>query len=168
MRYEKTKEEYYQAAARLLVDAEQVARDSDGDIRSEKAFLTRGVYQLASGQFDEALSSFDGVLAEKRTNIVALAGKARIQFHRRQYPQALKTFQQILQLAPNSQPDPRIGIGLCFWALDQKDKARRAWERSLEVVRTAVSTVWCATRADVWRKESRQLDFFASVGPRCY
>ena len=121
-------------AAGLLNEAEQAAQEFDGDIRNEKAFLTRGVYLLACGQLDEALSSFEGVLAEKRTNVVALMGKARIFLQRRQYQQALKLFQQVLQLAPNSLPDPRIGIGLCLWAMDHKDKARAAWERSLEVV----------------------------------
>lgn len=30
-------------------------------------------------------------------------------------------------------PDPRIGIGCCFWQLGFKDDAKAAWERSLEI-----------------------------------
>lgn len=87
---------------------------------------------------DDAAKSFDAVLGEKPTNLVALLGKARIAYARKQYAQALKLFQQVLQLGPTSRPDPRVGIGLCFWALDQKDKARAVWERSLEVVSSLV------------------------------
>ncbi len=39
-------------------------------------------------------------------------------------------------LSPNCVPDPRIGIGLCFWQMNQKPKAKAAWERALEVVRS--------------------------------
>lgn len=83
---------------------------------------------------DDALRTFDSVLREKPTNIVALIGKARILYARRQYPQALRQFQTVLKHSPNCDPDPRIGIGLCLWAMDYKEKAKMAWERSLEVV----------------------------------
>jgi len=60
--------------------------------------------------------------------------QARILYARRQYPQALKLFQDVLRYNPECKPDPRIGIGLCCWALDQKSRAKAAWQRSLEVV----------------------------------
>lgn len=104
---------------------------------------------------DDALRSFEGVLAEKPTNLVALLGKvyiyiypnpdhnsisvnfqARILYARRQYPASLKVFQHVLSLSPRCLPDPRIGIGLCLWAMDHKTQAKAAWARSLEVVST--------------------------------
>ena len=63
-----------------------------------------------------------------------LIGQARILYARRQHPQALKLFQDVLRYNPECKPDPRIGIGLCFWALDQKPRAKAAWQRCLEVV----------------------------------
>jgi RNA polymerase-associated protein CTR9 len=111
-----------------------------------------GVHYLAIRNMDEALRAFDSVLALKPTNLVALLGKvrslllyllrslrdvfikARIFYARRQFHPALKLFQEVLRLNPNCQPDPRIGIGLCLWALDHKGKAKAAWKRSLEVV----------------------------------
>lgn len=83
---------------------------------------------------DDAMRSFDGVLAEKPTNLVALLGKARILYARRNYRDALRLFQDVLRYNPNCTPDPRIGIGLCLWAMDHKDRAIAAWQRSLEVV----------------------------------
>lgn len=60
--------------------------------------------------------------------------QARIQFSQRAFRPALKTYQEVLRLAPNFLPDPRIGIGLCFWMLGDREKARKAWERSMQVV----------------------------------
>lgn len=111
-----------------------------------------GIQQLATRSMDDALRSFEGVLAEKPTNVIALLGKvrkqtftlisisnlfqARILYARRQYLPALKLFQLVLSYNPRCLPDPRIGIGLCFWAMDHKMQAKAAWERSLEVVCT--------------------------------
>ena len=60
--------------------------------------------------------------------------KARIVYAQRNFKEALRLFQDVLRYNPSCVPDPRIGIGLCFWAMDQKAKAKAAWHRSLEVV----------------------------------
>ena len=56
-------------------------------------------------------------------------------YARRDYKGALRLFQAALRYNPQCIPDPRIGIGLCLWAMDHKAKAKAAWQRSLEVVR---------------------------------
>ena len=61
-------------------------------------------------------------------------------YARRQFASALKLFQQVLQLNPYTLPDPRIGIGLCLWALNHREKAKAAWERSIEVVSDSFGT----------------------------
>jgi RNA polymerase-associated protein CTR9 len=122
----KSKDDYCQEATKMLNAA-------GSDLVGALGFLTRGVVQLASRLTDDAVKTFDGVLAEKPTNLVALIAKARILYSKRQYPQALKIFQRVLRLNPSCKPDPRIGIGLCLWALDDKAKARAAWQRSMEV-----------------------------------
>lgn len=60
--------------------------------------------------------------------------QARILFARRSFRPALKAYQTVLKTAPNFLPDPRIGIGLCFWMLGERDRARAAWERGMVVV----------------------------------
>jgi RNA polymerase-associated protein CTR9 len=169
---EKSKEGYYKDSAQFLNAGEKAAYEGGERSGGTLAFLTRGtpnhvicratyseskltligIQQLATRSMDDALRSFEGVLAEKPTNIVALLGKvcklwvlselypiltafqARILYARRQFSQALKLFQQVLQYSPRCIPDPRIGIGLCLWAMDHKAKAKAAWQRSLEVV----------------------------------
>ncbi|THU95501.1 RNA polymerase II-associated protein [Dendrothele bispora CBS 962.96] len=132
--HERTKDEYYREAAHQLNTGEKTANETGEQVRSvELAFLTRGIQQLATRELDDAMQSFQTVLSEKPTNVIALLGKARILYARRQYAQALQIFQLVLRYNPNCQPDPRIGIGLCLWALDKKDKAKMAWQRSLEL-----------------------------------
>ncbi|KAI0688182.1 RNA polymerase II-associated protein [Cytidiella melzeri] len=132
MRKEKSREDCYRDAAQFMNKSEAVVNDT-GMNRTVLNFLTRGVLQLGTQSMDDALRTFDSVLRERPTNIVASMGKARILYARRQYPQALRQFQGVLKHSPNCDPDPRIGIGLCLWAMDHKEKAKMAWERSLEV-----------------------------------
>ncbi|KAI0267054.1 hypothetical protein BC834DRAFT_92917 [Gloeopeniophorella convolvens] len=135
MTHEKSRDEYMKEATQLLNHGDQAAAEG-GEISpstKELLLLTRAIHQLASRSMEDALRSFEAVLREKPTNLIALLGKARIMYTRRQFAPALKLFQQVLQLNPHCLPDPRIGIGLCFWALNHKEKAKAAWERSAEV-----------------------------------
>ncbi|KAH9961533.1 RNA polymerase II-associated protein [Russula dissimulans] len=135
MTAEKSRDEHMREATQLLNHGDQAAAEG-GEISSatkELLLLTRAIHQLANRSMEDALRSFEAVLKEKPTNLIALLGKARILYTRRQYAPALKLFQQVLQLNPYCLPDPRIGIGLCLWALNHREKAKAAWERSVEV-----------------------------------
>ncbi|KAJ4490912.1 RNA polymerase II-associated protein [Lentinula aciculospora] len=137
MTNQKSKEEYHKEAASHInaasSSASEATQSGESVVSMELAFLTRGIQQLATRHMDEALRSFEDVLAAKPSNLVALLGKGRILYMRRNYPQALQIFQQVLRYNPHCQPDPRIGIGLCFWSMNNKAKAKAAWERSLEL-----------------------------------
>lgn len=74
------------------------------------------------------------VFNSMHSKIVIDRYKARIMYARKNYRESLQLYQRILRLGPHTQPDPRIGIGLCFWQLGEKAKAKKAWERSLELV----------------------------------
>ncbi|KAJ2930254.1 hypothetical protein H1R20_g6829, partial [Candolleomyces eurysporus] len=129
---EKLKEEYYRDAVQYLNTSNKLVAES-GENPGTLPFLTRGIQLLASRSLDDALRAFEGVLAEKPTNLVALLGKGRVLYTKRQYKEALRVFQDVLRYSPDCKPDPRIGIGLCLWAMDHKAKAKAAWQRSLEV-----------------------------------
>ena len=92
MTSEKSKEEYYRDAAQYLNTGERVVSDSGDRVSGTLAFLTRGrkhtflppslflmvsqgIQQLATGSMEDALRSFDGVLAQNSTNLVAILGK---------------------------------------------------------------------------------------------
>ncbi|KZO93784.1 TPR-like protein [Calocera viscosa TUFC12733] len=95
--------------------------------------LSKAVAQLAENAIDAAGRTFDEVLGRQPNNTLALMGKGRIQYARKGYREAVKTFQRALSLSPTMLPDPRVGIGLCAWSLGDHERAKHAWERSLEV-----------------------------------
>lgn len=95
-----------------------------GAVDGEKAELLRA----AMKSFDDALRVSQG------KNMLALMGKSRALYSMGKYPQALSGYQDVLQKAPGLvDPDPRIGIGCCFWQLGFKEDAKTAWERCLEI-----------------------------------
>lgn len=143
----KTKEYYLQLATSSLNDAARL------NPSFPPIFLARGVLLLlraslqapsktAGGIGSEknellktAVKSFDDALrVSQGKNMLALMGKARAHFSMHKYPDALAIYQDVLQKMPDLvDPDPRIGIGCCFWQLGFKEDAKVAWERSLEI-----------------------------------
>jgi RNA polymerase-associated protein CTR9 len=78
--------------------------------------------------FDDALRASSG------KNLMAKMGKARVSYSLGKWAEALKTYQNVLESSPDlTDPDPRIGIGCCFWQLGFKDDAAGAWKRSLDL-----------------------------------
>ncbi|KAI9818413.1 MAG: hypothetical protein M1827_000472 [Pycnora praestabilis] len=67
-------------------------------------------------------------------NMMAVLGKSRAQFSLGKFADALEGYQEVLGKMPDLiDPDPRIGIGCCFWQLGFKEDAKNAWERALQV-----------------------------------
>jgi RNA polymerase-associated protein CTR9 len=145
----KTKEYYLQLTTTAVNDA---ARINPG---FPPIFLARGVLYLlraslqppskaaAPGAQDTekldilrlALKSFDDALrVSQGRNMMALLGRSRTLFSLGKYADALEGYQEALHKMPDMiEPDPRIGIGCCFWQLRFKDDAKAAWERALEI-----------------------------------
>lgn len=102
--------------------------------------LARGALNGVIGKFDSGLSSYDTILTQSgNANLFASMGKARFLYHKKNYRGALKVYQSVLRSRVNFEPDPRIGIGLCFWHLNQKTMALAAWERALELQPESIS-----------------------------
>lgn len=88
-----------------------------------------------SKQLGDAAKAFDETLRHSNNkNIMALLGKARATYTMGRYAEALQMYQDALARAPDmTDPDPRIGLGCCLWALGHKDHAHAAWDRALEL-----------------------------------
>lgn len=117
-------------------------KNSSSNSNSDNQFnlLADAVLALTSKQnkgkrtkFEKESRNFDILLQKNPKNCYALMGKGKLFFYRQNYISALKIFQKILQLNPLLRPDPRIGIGLCYWFLDRKDLANQAWQNSIQV-----------------------------------
>ncbi|SGZ47698.1 CIC11C00000005887 [Sungouiella intermedia] len=104
------------------------------DSDSVNSLLARGVLALYKDQTEQALQTFDKLLKRDSSNCLAILAKAQITLSKTQnYSHALKLYQQVLVLNPTIKPDPRIGIGICFWFLKDRSMAINAWERVLEL-----------------------------------
>ncbi|OTB06897.1 hypothetical protein M426DRAFT_318609 [Hypoxylon sp. CI-4A] len=145
----KTKDHYLQLATSSLNEASRI------NPAFPPLFLARGVLQLlkaslqapskapGAGHIDQekadllkgALKAFDQVSkVSQGKNMLALLGRARALFGLGNYKESLETYQTALRRMPDLvDPDPRIGIGCCFWQLRYKEDAKQAWERSLEI-----------------------------------
>jgi len=145
----KTKEYYLQLSTSTLNEALRI------NPAFPPLFLARGVLQLlkaslqppsksaAPGAIDAekaeilraSLKSFeDAIRVSQGRNMMAVLGKSRALFSLGKYADSLEGYQEALHKMPDLiDPDPRIGIGCCFWQLGFKEDAKTAWERALEI-----------------------------------
>ncbi|RSH95616.1 hypothetical protein EHS25_000708 [Saitozyma podzolica] len=128
-----TKENHYVEAAMNLNKADSALQASGAGQEDEPVSLLMGkvILHLARGNPNLAHPLVERLLGRQPNNLIALTAQARLQFARRLHEAALATYQKLLSLSPDMNPDPRIGLGLCFWVLGDRVKARAAWERSL-------------------------------------
>lgn len=107
--------------------------DVDGEHDIEYLSL-KAIYELYNGREEESLKYFEILLTNDETNCFAMMGKAHLLLNKaNSYSLALKIYQQVLLLNPLMKPDPRLGIGLCFWFLKDIKMAIKSWERCLEL-----------------------------------
>ncbi|EHN00349.1 Ctr9p [Saccharomyces cerevisiae x Saccharomyces kudriavzevii VIN7] len=96
------------------------------------------------GHYDKALETSDlfvkSIHAEdhrsgrqSKPNCLFLLLRAKLLYQKKNYMASLKIFQELLVINPVLQPDPRIGIGLCFWQLKDPKMAIRSWQRALQI-----------------------------------
>ena len=143
----KTKEYYLQLATQSLNEASRI------NPAFPPLFLARGVLILLRAslqspsrtagavdphkaeQLRSALKSFEeAIRVSQGKNMLAVMGKARALFSLGRFSESLAAYQEVLAKMPDMvDPDPRIGIGCCFWQLGYKDDAKIAWERCLEI-----------------------------------
>lgn len=143
---QRNKDSFLQDATATLNDAMRLSPSypplslARGVLGLLKAALLTGQPAGRSGgdrskQLTDAVKAFDETLRHSHgKNIMALLGKARATYIMGKYAEAFQMYQQALERAPDmTDPDPRIGLGCCLWALGHKEHAQAAWDRSLEL-----------------------------------
>ncbi len=160
----RTKDFYIHSATSTLNDASRISPSYP------PLFLARGVLYLLRASLQppgkaapgtqeqsermdtlrQAAKCFEDALrASGGKNVMAVMGKARVLYSSGKYGEALQTYQQVLEHAPELlDPDPRIGIGCCLWQLGHKEEAMHAWQRSLELVSSRACSSSCRTFID--------------------
>lgn len=64
---------------------------------------------------------------------ISIIGKACISFQKRDYKSSLAYYKKALRTNPNCPAEVRLGMGHCFVRLGRWEKARLAFERTLEL-----------------------------------
>ncbi|KAL2426484.1 Tetratricopeptide repeat protein 1 [Exophiala dermatitidis] len=139
----KTKDHYLREATATINDALRI------NPAYPPLYLTRGVLYLLRASLQsstktgaeaeraeslkQALKCFDDALrASDGRNMMAAMGRARTLYLLKQFSPALQVYQEVLSKMPGlTDPDPRIGIGCCYWQLGFHERAKMAWERSV-------------------------------------
>ncbi|KAG7828574.1 hypothetical protein KL920_003711 [Ogataea angusta] len=110
------------------------------DPTNELTLMSQALLLLSSDKqktkqtnFEKESRLLDILLKKNPKNCFALMAKAKIFFYKENYVAALKVFQRCLLLNPLLRPDPRIGIGICYWMLGRKKLANQAWQNSIQV-----------------------------------
>ncbi|OZJ04482.1 hypothetical protein BZG36_02674 [Bifiguratus adelaidae] len=120
------KEKHLKTATQLINESDRINPQYD------QAVLVKGLLYLQRRNLDDALRSFHMILDNRPYCTPALIGRARIHYHRKQYKQALRNYQNAL-IAGEETIDVRLGIGLCFWRLNMVAEAKYAFCRAAEL-----------------------------------
>ncbi|KAM3174519.1 hypothetical protein ACTXT7_010376 [Hymenolepis weldensis] len=115
-------------AATLFTSADRIA------MYDQKHLLGRAFYFIYEGEkWSHADSQLNFVLNQGNPCIQAYLGKACIAFNKQEYKNALLFYRKALMLHPNSSPSIRVGIGHCYARLGNVQKARLAFQRTLDL-----------------------------------
>ncbi|KAG0211863.1 protein required for normal CLN1 and CLN2 G1 cyclin expression [Mortierella sp. GBA30] len=129
---------YWSEATKHLGAAEKI------NPKDDTTWVSKGLLLLARNSLDDAHRHFKQVLGENPRSIPALLGMARIHFIRENYTQALALYRNVLKMLPDCNPNPRLGMGLCFYKLGMLEQAQQAFERCIENGQDATAHVLLA------------------------
>lgn len=117
-----------------LGTAEAILRKADAIERDHPlSWLQKGFYYLAKKEYAFADDQFKLVLGKYPHALPALFGQGALFYAEGKYSEALHVYQTILKLCPTCQPDPRLGIALCYARLNAIPQARKALLRVLQL-----------------------------------
>lgn len=103
----------------------------------EHTLLVKANLHLMRGDANEGLQAFETILAKRPDCVAALIGKAKVQYLRKQYKEALYTYQSALVYSQGKMTvgEIRYGIGQCYAQLGKNDLARAALNRCVRMVK---------------------------------
>ncbi|RVX05414.1 Protein CTR9-like [Vitis vinifera] len=124
---QREKEEHFILATQYYNKASRI------DMHEASTWVGKGQLLLAKGDVEQAFAAFKIVLDGDRDNVPALLGQACVEFNRGRYSDSLDLYKRALQVYPDCPAAVRVGIGLCCYKLGQFEKARKAFQRVLQL-----------------------------------
>jgi tetratricopeptide (TPR) repeat protein len=117
---------------RALVVTDSLKLVKDPEISTRAAYIS-GVYYSNIGQDDKAVAVFDSIITTNYTYLDAYIEKGIIQHDKKQFAEALKTFQQALKVS-SSTAEIYFWISKCYEGLGNKAEADD-WRKKYEALR---------------------------------
>ncbi|SMN19483.1 similar to Saccharomyces cerevisiae YOL145C CTR9 Component of the Paf1p complex [Maudiozyma saulgeensis] len=135
-----------------IIKREEALQNAENNLKDAIAFNPTWIANILAtldlyyqrGHYEKALETADlfikGIEAEERRsgkppkpNSMFLFLRAKLLYHNKNYKASLKAFQELLVINPMIKPDPRIGIGMCFWQLKDYQMAIKSWKRAAQL-----------------------------------
>jgi tetratricopeptide (TPR) repeat protein len=117
---------------RALVVTDSLKAVKDPEIRSRAAYIS-GVYYSNIGRDDKAVFIFDSIITTNYTYLDAYIEKGIIQHDKKQFAEALKTFQQAMKVN-SSTAEIYFWISKCYEGLGNATEAED-WKKKYEALR---------------------------------
>ncbi|KAI9027867.1 hypothetical protein DFJ74DRAFT_505616 [Hyaloraphidium curvatum] len=123
-------------AEKKALHEEAIQTLNDATSRNPFVILGKSLLLISQADYDNAMSMV-AQFARGSANTVALLARAGLLYHKKEYKAALSAYQTVLRMAPKmKRPNPRIGIGLCYYQLGHIAEARKALLRAEEMDRS--------------------------------
>ena len=87
------------------------------NLHNDSTFILKGFLYYFNGELTQARQYFQTGKDQNRNSMVALIGKALINFISQKYGDALKLFKKVLQDNPKVPSVVRLAIGYCYFYL---------------------------------------------------
>jgi RNA polymerase-associated protein CTR9 len=126
---ETKRQKYLEEATQFINEADRIHN------QYEPTFVVKGNLYVLLKKIDDASRSFNMVLEKRPNCIPALLGRAKIQYHAKQYKASLKTYQTALRYSRGkfSVVEIRLGIAQCFTQLKMHTEAKAALKRCIDM-----------------------------------
>ncbi|XP_057971236.1 protein CTR9 homolog isoform X2 [Malania oleifera] len=124
---QREKEEHFIQATQYYNKASRI------DMHEPSTWVGKGQLLLAKGEIEQAFAAFKIVLDGDHDNIPALLGQACVHFNRGRYADSLELYKRALQVYPSCTGAVRLGLSLCYYKLGKLEKARKGFQRVLQL-----------------------------------
>ena len=123
------RQHFYQLAIEHLNQATEL------DYTNPMTWVGKGLLLLVQGDWDDALTQFNNAIANDRAKMHALpyVGRAICCYHRGQFPQAARLFQQAITINPQLDHALMFGLALCYYQGRDTQAAVRVLQRLIDL-----------------------------------
>ena len=116
------KEKYFQGVKSNLNKSDKI------EINEKASFVLKGYFFFYQSEFQQSNNYFDNAKETDPNYVPCIFGRACIEYAKKNYQEALKLYKNALRLNPNGAPEMRLGLGYCYYQLDNIELALKAFE----------------------------------------